>query len=142
MKSDRYEPTNVGNPQEVTILEFTGRVGTLMGVTTPNIFEPLPEDDPKQGRPDLSKAWRVLGWEPKINLEEGLKITLESACHFFWNMLPIQTPVLFPLREYEQRIRSAHNFITVRRVANIRKHGSRLFHLIKGESSKCGRLVL
>jgi dTDP-glucose 4,6-dehydratase len=78
MMSDEHEPTNVGNPQEITILEFAERVRTLMGVTTPIIFEPLPQDDPKQRCPDISKARRVLGWEPKVNLEDGLKITLES----------------------------------------------------------------
>jgi dTDP-glucose 4,6-dehydratase len=78
MMSDEHEPTNVGNPYEITILEFAERVRSLMGVTTPIIFEPLPQDDPKQRCPDISKARRVLGWEPKINLEDGLKLTLES----------------------------------------------------------------
>jgi dTDP-glucose 4,6-dehydratase len=78
MMSDEHEPTNVGNPYEITILEFAERVRSLMGVTTPIIFEPLPQDDPKQRCPDISKARRVLGWEPKVNLEEGLKLTLES----------------------------------------------------------------
>jgi dTDP-glucose 4,6-dehydratase len=50
----------------------------LLGVTTPIVFEPLPQDDPKQRCPDIAKARRILGWEPKVNLEEGLRLTLES----------------------------------------------------------------
>ena len=78
MLSDEHGPTNIGNPQEITILEFAERVRDLLGVTTPIIFEPLPQDDPKQRCPDISKARRLLGWEPKVNLEDGLRITLES----------------------------------------------------------------
>ncbi|HVA94704.1 MAG TPA: UDP-glucuronic acid decarboxylase family protein [Candidatus Dormibacteraeota bacterium] len=78
MMSGEHYPTNIGNPQEITILEFAERVRTLLGVSSPIVFEPLPQDDPKQRCPDISKARRLLGWEPRINLEEGLKITLES----------------------------------------------------------------
>jgi dTDP-glucose 4,6-dehydratase len=78
MQSDEHEPTNIGNPQEITILEFAERIHTLLGATKPIVFEPLPQDDPKQRCPDISKARRVLGWEPKVNLEEGLRLTLES----------------------------------------------------------------
>ena len=78
MMSDEHEPTNIGNPQEITILEFAERIRTLFGGTVPIIFEPLPQDDPKQRCPDISKARRLLGWEPKVNLEEGLRLTLES----------------------------------------------------------------
>src|SRR5271169_5215621 len=78
MQSDEHEPTNIGNPQEITILEFAERIHALLGATKPIVFEPLPQDDPKQRCPDISKARRVLGWEPKVNLEEGLRITLES----------------------------------------------------------------
>ncbi len=78
MMSDEHEPTNIGNPHEITILEFAERIRELLGATTPIIFEPLPQDDPKQRCPDIAKARRTLGWEPKVNLEEGLKLTLES----------------------------------------------------------------
>jgi len=78
MMSDEHEPTNIGNPHEITILEFAERVRTLLGISTPIVFEPLPQDDPKQRCPDISKARRLLGWEPKIDLEEGLRRTLES----------------------------------------------------------------
>jgi dTDP-glucose 4,6-dehydratase len=78
MMSEEHEPTNIGNPQEITILEFAERIRTLLHVKTPIVFEPLPQDDPKQRCPDISKARRLLGWEPKIDLEEGLKVTLES----------------------------------------------------------------
>jgi dTDP-glucose 4,6-dehydratase len=78
MMSDEHEPTNIGNPHEITILEFAERVRTLLGVAMPIVFEPLPQDDPKQRCPDISKARRQLGWEPKVDLEEGLRRTLES----------------------------------------------------------------
>ena len=78
MMSDEHEPTNIGNPHEITILEFAERIRTLLEVSTPIIFEPLPQDDPKQRCPDISKARRLLGWEPKVDLEEGLRRTLES----------------------------------------------------------------
>jgi dTDP-glucose 4,6-dehydratase len=77
MQSDEHEPTNIGNPQEITILEFAERIRSLLGVDTPIIFKPLPQDDPKQRCPDIRKARRILGWEPKVNLEEGLRLTLD-----------------------------------------------------------------
>jgi dTDP-glucose 4,6-dehydratase len=77
MNSDEHEPVNIGNPQEITILEFAERVRALLGLDVPIIFEPLPQDDPKQRCPDISKAKRLLGWEPKVNLNEGLKQTLD-----------------------------------------------------------------
>ena len=77
MNSDEHEPVNIGNPQEITILEFAERVRALMGSDVPIIFEPLPQDDPKQRCPDISKAKRLLGWEPKVNLNEGLQLTLD-----------------------------------------------------------------
>ena len=77
MQVDEHEPVNIGNPHEITILEFAERIRTLLGSSVPIIFEPLPQDDPKQRCPDISKARRLLGWEPKVNLEEGLRRTLE-----------------------------------------------------------------
>ena len=77
MNSDEHEPVNIGNPEEITILEFAERVRALMGSDVPIIFKPLPQDDPKQRCPDISKAKRLLGWEPKVNLNEGLQLTLD-----------------------------------------------------------------
>ena len=77
MNSDEHEPVNIGNPQEITILEFAERVRALMGSDVPIIFKPLPQDDPKQRCPDISKAKCLLGWEPKVNLNEGLQLTLD-----------------------------------------------------------------
>lgn len=75
--SDEVLPTNIGNPREMTILEFAQAVQRLMGTQLPIQFTPLPQDDPKQRRPDIGKAKRVLGWEPKVPLEEGLAKSLE-----------------------------------------------------------------
>jgi dTDP-glucose 4,6-dehydratase len=77
LESTEHEPTNIGNPREITILEFAERVKKLVGSTTPIVFHPLPQDDPKQRCPDISKAKRLLNWEPKIDLEEGLQRTYE-----------------------------------------------------------------
>jgi dTDP-glucose 4,6-dehydratase len=75
-QSDEHFPVNIGNPLEMTILEFAERVRAHYQPTPEIIFEPLPQDDPKRRRPDISKAKRLLGWEPKVGLEEGLKKTL------------------------------------------------------------------
>jgi dTDP-glucose 4,6-dehydratase len=76
-KSDEREPVNLGNPAELTILEFAERIRRLMGSELDMVFEPLPSDDPKKRRPDISKAKRVLGWEPRVALEDGLRETVE-----------------------------------------------------------------
>lgn len=77
MLSEENLPTNIGNPDEFTILEFAELVLKLTGSKSELTFRPLPQDDPKQRRPDISKAQRVLGWRPKVKLEEGLKPTIE-----------------------------------------------------------------
>jgi dTDP-glucose 4,6-dehydratase len=77
MNSDEHEPVNIGNPQEITILKFAERIRALLGSDVPIVFKPLPQDDPKQRCPDISKAKRLLGWQPKVNLDEGLRLTLE-----------------------------------------------------------------
>jgi dTDP-glucose 4,6-dehydratase len=76
LESSEHEPTNIGNPQEITILEFAERIRALIGAKVKIVFEPLPQDDPKQRRPDISKARRLLNWEPKVSLEDGLRDTL------------------------------------------------------------------
>jgi dTDP-glucose 4,6-dehydratase len=73
---ERY-PVNLGNPLELTILEFAERIRRLMESNLEIIHRPLPEDDPKKRRPDISKAKRILGWEPKVPLEDGLRETVE-----------------------------------------------------------------
>jgi dTDP-glucose 4,6-dehydratase len=76
LESNEHLPTNIGNPHEITILEFAERIRALTGAKEPLVFKPLPQDDPKQRCPDISKARRVLQWEPRVNLEEGLRLTL------------------------------------------------------------------
>lgn len=77
LESDEHLPTNIGNPQEITILEFAEKIRELTAAKVEIIFKPLPQDDPKQRCPDISKAKRVLKWAPKVNLDEGLRLTLE-----------------------------------------------------------------
>ncbi len=76
LHSDERYPVNLGNPIELTILEFAERIRRLTGANSTIVFHPLPEDDPKQRRPDISKAKRILGWTPKVSLEEGLTETV------------------------------------------------------------------
>ena len=75
--SDEVEPVNIGNPREMTILEFAELVKDLTGSKSGIVFEPLPVDDPKIRQPDITKAREILGWEPEVQVEEGLKVTLE-----------------------------------------------------------------
>jgi len=78
LHSDEGAPVNIGNPREMTILEFAEAVKKATGANVGYDFRPLPQDDPKVRRPDISKARRVLGgWEPKVVLEEGLRRTTE-----------------------------------------------------------------
>ncbi|PIP40815.1 NAD-dependent dehydratase [Candidatus Desantisbacteria bacterium CG_4_9_14_3_um_filter_40_11] len=77
MLSGINEPVNIGNPYEMTILEFAHKIIEITGSKSKIIFQPLPMDDPKQRRPDISKAKKLLDWEPKVGLEDGLKMTIE-----------------------------------------------------------------
>ncbi len=77
INSEEALPVNLGNPEEVSLLDFAKEVVALTGSKSKLVFEPLPKDDPKIRKPDISKAKRLLGWEPKVKRAEGLKITLE-----------------------------------------------------------------
>ena len=77
LNSDEPEPTNIGNPAEMTILEFAQKVVELTGTASEIIFKDLPADDPKVRQPDISKARRVLNWEPTVDLDTGLGRTLD-----------------------------------------------------------------
>jgi dTDP-glucose 4,6-dehydratase len=77
LESGEHLPTNIGNPEEITILEFAERIRELTGANVPIVFHPLPQDDPKQRCPDISKARSVLRWEPRVKLADGLHRTLE-----------------------------------------------------------------
>ena len=75
-KADEHLPVNIGNPNEFTILECAKRVLEVTGSKSKIRHEPLPEDDPKQRRPDITKARALLGWEPRVDLESGLRMSL------------------------------------------------------------------
>jgi len=77
MQSDIHTPINLGNPNEFTMIELAQVVSKIIGGSLKTINEPLPQDDPKQRRPDISKAKKELKWEPVVQLEEGLKKTIE-----------------------------------------------------------------
>jgi dTDP-glucose 4,6-dehydratase len=77
LMSDEVNPTNIGNPAEMTVLQFAETIKRLVGTDAPIEFRPLPEDDPKIRRPDITKARTLLGWEPRVPLEEGLQRTID-----------------------------------------------------------------
>jgi dTDP-glucose 4,6-dehydratase len=75
--SDEADPVNIGNPAELSVLEFARTIRRLTGTSSEIVFRPLPIDDPKVRQPDITKARTKLGWEPKVGLEEGLLRTIE-----------------------------------------------------------------
>lgn len=77
LMSDYTNPVNIGNPSEITILDFAKEIIAMTGTKSKIVFNPLPIDDPMQRQPDITKAKTLLGWEPKVNRSEGLKYTLD-----------------------------------------------------------------
>lgn len=77
MLSDYSQPVNIGNPTEMTVLEFARAIIGATGSRSRVVFKPLPQDDPKQRRPDITRARKILGWEPQIPLAEGLRHTID-----------------------------------------------------------------
>jgi dTDP-glucose 4,6-dehydratase len=77
MERGGNDPVNIGNPQELTLLELAKRIIRLAGSRSEIVFRPLPEDDPKVRQPDITRARTRLGWEPRVDTDEGLKLTLE-----------------------------------------------------------------
>ena len=79
LATDFHEPVNLGNPDEVTVLEFAKEILALTGSRSTIDFQPLPQDDPKVRKPDITRARQLLGWEPEVELEEGLRRMLPST---------------------------------------------------------------
>lgn len=77
LMSDYDQPVNLGNPGEMTILEFAKKIIEMTGAKSKIVYRDLPVDDPRQRQPDITRARELLGWEPKVSLEEGLKLTIE-----------------------------------------------------------------
>lgn len=75
--SDYSQPVNIGNPDEITIADFAKEIITLTGTKQKVVFKPLPQDDPKIRQPDITKAKKLLSWEPKVNRKDGIKKTYE-----------------------------------------------------------------
>lgn len=84
--SDYHLPVNIGNPHEISLKEFAEEIQQLIGGDSKIVYQPLPQDDPKQRQPDISKAKAILDWSPKVERKEGLKITLD----YFKDSLGIQ----------------------------------------------------
>ncbi len=75
--ADFHEPVNLGNPNEVSILDFAREIKDLAGSPSPVVFKPLPQDDPRVRRPDITRARQLLGWEPRVERGDGLRRTLD-----------------------------------------------------------------
>jgi len=75
--SNYHLPVNIGNPDEITILDFAKEIIKLTGTQQKIIHKDLPQDDPKQRQPDITTARKILGWEPRVNRQQGLKITYD-----------------------------------------------------------------
>jgi dTDP-glucose 4,6-dehydratase len=91
LMSDYSMPVNIGNPNEITLKDFAEEVLKLTGSSVKIIYKPLPVDDPKQRKPDITKAKELLGWEPKVDRAEGLKKTYDyfkSLPHEEWSKQP------------------------------------------------------
>src|SRR3954471_13896316 len=100
LMSDYHLPVNIGNPDEITIGEFAEEIVKLTGTTQKVIYHPLPQDDPKQRKPDTTKAKAILGWEAKVPRSEGLKITYE-----YFKSLPKETLYQRDHKNFEKYIR-------------------------------------
>ncbi len=100
LMSDYNLPVNVGNPDEITIGDFAEEIVKLTGTKQKVIYQPLPQDDPKQRQPNIEKARRILGWEPKVPRSEGLKITYE-----YFKSLPSEVLYQRDHKNFERYIR-------------------------------------
>jgi dTDP-glucose 4,6-dehydratase len=78
MDSEFHEPVNLGNPHEMTILDLARRIKEMTGSSSPIVHKPLPVDDPLVRKPDIALARKLLGWEPKVTFEEGIRLTAED----------------------------------------------------------------
>ena len=77
MMSDYHEPVNIGNPAEMTILQFAEEIRRIIESSSPIVHKPLPVDDPKVRQPDITRARAILGWEPHVQFDEGIRLTIE-----------------------------------------------------------------
>src|SRR5436853_4485865 len=75
--SDFHEPVNIGNPREMTIKQFAEEIIRITGTKSTMEYKPLPEDDPKVRQPDITRARKVLSWEPRVHFEEGIVKTID-----------------------------------------------------------------
>jgi len=91
LMSDYVYPVNIGNPDEISLKEFAEEIIKLTGTTQKIVYKPLPTDDPKQRKPDITKAREILGWEPKVKRSEGVKVTYE-----YFKSLPTEELVKLP----------------------------------------------
>ena len=100
LMSEYHLPMNIGNPNEITIGDFAEEIVKLTGTKQKVVYKPLPQDDPKQRQPNIEKAKKILGWEPKVSRSEGLKITYE-----YFKSLPKEVLYQRDHKNFEKYIR-------------------------------------
>jgi dTDP-glucose 4,6-dehydratase len=100
LMSDYRLPMNIGNPNEITIGDFAEEIVKLTGTTQKVVYKPLPQDDPKQRQPNIEKAKKILGWEPKVSRADGLRITYE-----YFKSLPKEVLYQRDHKNFEKYIR-------------------------------------
>ncbi|NBP70443.1 MAG: NAD-dependent epimerase/dehydratase family protein, partial [Cytophagia bacterium] len=100
LMSDYHLPVNIGNPDEITILQFAEEIIKLTGTDQKIIFKELPKDDPKQRQPDITRAKSILGWTPKVSRAEGLKITYD-----YFKSLPTEVLYQREHKDFDKYIR-------------------------------------
>jgi dTDP-glucose 4,6-dehydratase len=100
LMSDYHLPMNIGNPNEITIGQFAEEIVKLTGTKQKVVYKPLPQDDPKQRQPNIEKAKKILGWEPKVSRADGLKITYE-----YFKSLPQEVLYQRDHKNFEKYIR-------------------------------------
>ena len=97
LMSDYALPVNIGNPDEISLKDFTEEIIKLTGTSQKIVYKPLPKDDPKQRQPDITKAKELLNWQPKVDRAEGLRITYE-----YFKSLPTEELYKLP-KEFEKK---------------------------------------
>jgi dTDP-glucose 4,6-dehydratase len=97
LMSDYAQPVNIGNPDEISLKDFAEEIIKLTGTTQKIVYKELPKDDPKQRKPDITKAKEILGWQPGVNRAEGLKITYD-----YFKKLPKEELYKLP-KEFESK---------------------------------------
>ncbi len=134
-ESDERYPVNLGNPTEMTILEFAQEIQSRFGDSVQIEYKPLPSDDPKLRQPDIAKAKRLLDWEPHVSLHDGLGVTIDYFRNKAGNARKLFRASCAPIRRTLRLLRQLSALLNVDR----HRHGFRVTLVVGGgDGSGCG----